>query len=386
MKKLAIVLFLVSLSVYAMDHTDPVDTSTADAIHGWWATMALVHIAPEADPSSERYEQAYDSCVALLGKLLCTMKDAVHTRDYPQVSCKKHFRLNKHDHMVTALALDKDVIVTGGEDKRVHVYERISGKKRCKLKESRIAVKAVALTEHTIVVCDLLKVSIYNKTTGACISQLPTDRICNSFVVADEGMIALAGPHNSEVIVYEAFTQAERLRVGEPRGSWITSLALSGDTIVLGKADKTVVTYDKNNGRRMHEFTNFTDSITCVALDGDTLVVCAGSTARVYALGGDCLFTLTGHTKQINAVAITQDFIITGGEDTTVRIYNRSDGQYLGNHVCKHAVCALAAADNVLILGLKYYGEVRAFLVEREPFGETICAIQTLIAQQNQAL
>ncbi|MGW7367930.1 NB-ARC domain-containing protein, partial [Streptomyces sp. NPDC054841] len=129
---------------------------------------------------------------------------------------------------------------------------------------------------------------------------------------------------------------------------WVNSVAISPDGTWLATSDlRRVQIWDRATGTRTATLTGHDSVVPQVAIspDGTWLAtIChdkkvriwdrvTGRTVRIWdRVGRRCTATLTGHTDSVQSVAISPDgtWLATGGNDKTVRIWNRETGRTAG--------------------------------------------------------
>jgi len=106
--------------------------------------------------------------------------------------------------------------------------------------------------------------------------------------------------------------------------SWVTAVAIQGDTIVSGSVDMTVKVWDLATGELRKTLRGHSSTVTAVAIQGDTIV--SGSydkTMNVWDLTtGELKETIEGHSSAVYSVAIQGDTIVSGSDDKTVKVWN----------------------------------------------------------------
>lgn len=109
----------------------------------------------------------------------------------------------------------------------------------------------------------------------------------------------------------------------------LTSVAISGDSVVAGTADGAIIIWDVNTGNLKRTIIKaHARMVVCVAIYENIIV--SGSwdkTIKIWDLSsGNCRHTLKGHFGVVNCVAIAKDIIVSGSGDKTLKVWDLSSG------------------------------------------------------------
>ncbi|KAJ7623604.1 WD40-repeat-containing domain protein [Roridomyces roridus] len=284
--------------------------------------------------------------------------------------------------VITSVALDKDWVVVGLANSKIHVFS------------SRTGVLARTLTGHDAGVWGVCLVS----PGGSWVGERPHPREKHSvppvwhpvlgldLPVRETVPIPFPGKRSSPCSASDGWGQPNSLvvsggcdkdlRVWDVRSGYPIHI-LSGHTstirclkvlhnrpvAVTGSRDSTLRVWDVQLGRMLRSMPGHTGSVRCLDVCGNRAV--SGSydaTCRLWNIDtGECIHVLRGHFHQIYSVAFDGVRIASGGLDTTVRVWDALSGQCLAllqGHTA--LVCQLQLspslpfspnADSILVTG-----------------------------------
>ena len=341
--------------------------------------------------------------------------------------------LTGHTDRVTSVAIgragDRDIIVSGGGDGTVRVWDIAIGRPPgSPLTGQANRVTAVAIGragDRDIIVsaggdgflADYADytVRVWDAATGAPVGDPltgHTDRVTSVAIgrVGDRDIIVSAS-WDKTLRVWDAATGQP---IGDPltgHTDGVTSVALGRagdrDLVVSGgghgvshETDGYVRVWDATTGQPIGDpLTGHTDGVTAVAIGR------AGERDLIVSAGGDDILTeyaditvrvwdattgqpigdpLTGHTDRVTAVAIGQagdrDLIVSASRDATVRVWDATTGQPIGDPLTGHtdwvtAVAIGQAGDRDLIVSASRDATVRVWDAAS---GDEICVQDAL--------
>ncbi|RKP23864.1 WD-40 repeat-containing protein, partial [Syncephalis pseudoplumigaleata] len=200
----------------------------------------------------------------------------------------------------------KGLIVSGGSDKTIHIYE-----------PDQHAEPIFTLTGHSDNVCTLH--------------------------VSPLGVI-VSGSWDCTAKVWENWQCSWTLE-GHNQAVWAV-LVLDDASVVTGSADKTIRRW--RDGRCVATMQGHQDCVRgLAAVPNVGFLSCSNdSTLRLWSLEGECLRELSGHTSFVYSVAVlpTGEFI-SSGEDRTVRVWKDDACVQVLVHPCV-SVWSVAALPN----------------------------------------
>lgn len=253
--------------------------------------------------------------------------DAVHT-----------FYHHQHGARVVAASRDDGLILSGGADGRLYLWDAVSGEGRsAAFVDARVpAVLAAALSadgtiaisgsrDGVIRVWDVRQQSLGGTLVGH------RDRITSLAMSADGSRAASASDDGTVRVWDVASRQLTSTLEGHTDSATAVAMSADGNRILSGSADRTVKLWDTHSGACVRTFTGHAGSVTSVALAGAAPRAISGSADKSALLwdlqSSDPLTRLEGHADAVTAVLIddagTQ--ATTASVDRTIKLW-RLDG------------------------------------------------------------
>ncbi|KAG0170533.1 hypothetical protein DFQ28_001998 [Apophysomyces sp. BC1034] len=118
--------------------------------------------------------------------------------------------------------------------------------------------------------------------------------------------------------------RGELLRVLYGHTASVRCLEISGDIVVSGSYDTSARVWDMRSGRCLHLLTGHYAQIYTIAFDGHRIVTGSlDSSIRVWsAESGQCLATLHGHTSLVGQLQLSGSTLVSGGSDGCLRVWD----------------------------------------------------------------
>jgi WD40 repeat protein len=241
----------------------------------------------------------------------------------------------------------RDVIVSGGDDNTVHVFDLASGQQEAVLEGHASAVMSVAIGsrggkdvivsgghDNTIRIFDLasgLQEAVLEEHAGAVMSVAIGSRGGKNVIVS--------GGHDNTIRIFDLASGAQEAVLEEHAGA-VMSVAIGSrggkNVIVSGSSDKTIRVFDLASGAQEAVIEGHTGAVMSVAIasrGGKEVIVSGGddNTIRVFDLvTGAQQAVLQGHTDTVRSVAVAsrggKDVIVSGGSDKTIRLFDLASG------------------------------------------------------------
>ena len=256
--------------------------------------------------------------------------------------------------------------VAAGRANVVQVYDTASGLEIASLGGHKDIIQSIRFSPDgkRLAAGSYQVVTLWNVPTGGLNKTLAGhgDQV-KALSVSPDGKTAFSASPDKTVRVWD-------LAEGKPLRQWnvpapALALALAPDakTLVVGGQDHNLTLFNAADGKALAQFKGHTGPIQGVAFtpDGHRIAsVSADGTARIWTVPSDADLTeaktpgdvkladplvLSGHKGPVQALAITPDgqFLITAGDDATVRLWKVADGT-LARTIEGHSAPVLALA------------------------------------------
>jgi WD40 repeat protein len=209
-----------------------------------------------------------------------------------------------------AAAPDGSVLVTGGEDKTVRVWEVATGKQLRSLQGHLATVTAVA--------------------------------------VRPDGAQAASGSEDGAIRVWDLGEDQHTAKADAADSLWAVAFSPDGKRVAAAGADKAVRVYDPETGKLLATLTGAKSAITSLAFLPDSNRLVAAGADQVLVVWdvdqGKPAGELAGHESAVLSVAAAADgkLVVSGSADKTARGFDPGAGKQVWKWEGKSAVCAVA--------------------------------------------
>ncbi|MFB8000210.1 NB-ARC domain-containing protein [Streptomyces sp. NPDC056002] len=251
--------------------------------------------------------------------------------------------LTGHTEKVASVAIAPDGtwLATGGSDRTVRIWDRVSGTCTATLTGHTSAVHSVAIAPDGtwLATSDSARtVRIWDRVSGTCTATLTGHtRSVNSVAIAPDGTwLATGDSLDHKVRIWDrASGTCTATLTGHTSAVNSVAIAPDGTWLATGASDHEVRIWDHASGACTAILTGHTSTVHSVAIAPDgTWLATGGDSDREVRIwdraSGTCTATLTGHATTVNSVAIAPDgtWLATGGGigDHKVRIWDPASG------------------------------------------------------------
>ncbi|WP_394363031.1 P-loop NTPase fold protein [Amycolatopsis sp. SB7-3] len=264
-------------------------------------------------------------------------------------------RFTGHEAPILAVAVKGNLLVTGGADRTVRVWDLETGAQRFALSGHDRPVLAVGISGRHVVGCDGATVRSWRISgTEAHPPEVQTTKRTVAVAVAKEFVVSGAGS-TVEVRRLDGVT-VRGLRTGGPE---IESVAVTPD-------GRFVVAGDDAGGVRLwnrevvsHYRFGGAGAIHVIAIspDGEQVLSADGETVRLWGRNGDPALVFPAHTGVVRALAFGADgkLVLSGGSDGEVRVREVDDPRdytlLKGHQGNVRAIACTAGNEKIVTVG-----------------------------------
>lgn len=248
--------------------------------------------------------------------------------------------LKGHSEGTTQIEISHDghFAVTIGRHSEIMVWDLITGECVAKLEGHVREVNSIALTCTGYLVSGSLDKTLRIWDIGALsckkILRGHTDKI-NCVKVTPDGRFAISGGEDSKIGIWE-IEQGICLNFIEGHTEGITCLEISpdGKWAISGSWDQRLRIFEIETGECTHVLEGHTGTLNCIAVSKDSKMVISGSedkSVRVWNIEtGKCIYTLRGHTVDVTCLAVSHtNLLISGSWDHSLRVWDLKNGSLI---------------------------------------------------------
>ncbi|EGE77959.1 F-box and WD-40 domain-containing protein CDC4 [Blastomyces dermatitidis ATCC 18188] len=237
--------------------------------------------------------------------------------------------LQGHVMGVWAMVPWDDILVSGGCDRDVRVWNMATGENIHKLRGHTSTVRCLKMSNATTAISG-------SRDTTLRIWDLAKG-VCKNVLVGHQASVRCLGIHGDLVVSGSYDTTAKIWNISEGRClrtlaghfSQIYAIAFDGKRIATGSLDTSVRIWDPQTGQCHAILQGHTSLVGQLQMRGDTLVT-GGSdgSVRVWSLlRMAAIHRLAAHDNSITSLQFDDNRIVSGGSDGRVKIWNLRTGQ-----------------------------------------------------------
>ncbi|KAI1304320.1 WD40-repeat-containing domain protein [Xylaria venustula] len=231
--------------------------------------------------------------------------------------------ITQDGRVVTSLHLTPKYIVVALDNARIHIFDRKGNALRT-LQGHIMGVWAMVPWEDILVSggCDR-DVRVWDMTNGACLHTLRGHTSTVRCLKMSDANIAISGSRDTTLRVWD-IRQGVCRNVLVGHQASVRCLEIKGDIVVSGSYDATAKIWSISEGRCLHTLTGHFSQIYAIAFDGQRVVTGSLDTSvRVWdAHTGEPIAVLQGHTSLVGQLQLRGNTLVTGGSDGSVRVWS----------------------------------------------------------------
>ncbi|KAI3660853.1 hypothetical protein MP638_006610 [Amoeboaphelidium occidentale] len=285
--------------------------------------------------------------------LLLTVSNDVVQKDIQTGSIQRTFRA--HQSLVYSFSVTNDsMMITSGFDDMIILWDLETGSilKRILLSRLDSRIRSIAVQNNLVVTGGLdSKARTIDLVSGRVVRTIDTDGFVFSVVVSGE-FFYIGKQNQPNVVRYSTQRGSSNLAYDGHTDS-VFSIFLYNDILISGSADTTVVCWNASNARTLRVLSGHTDFVRVVAIFDGFLYSAGGDTYVVKwnIENGQILQMFpTFHYHEIMSFAYKHSEIFTGSLDTSVIRWDSISGRRLVSYEGKNTkLNAVAAWKNFAI-------------------------------------
>lgn len=225
--------------------------------------------------------------------------------------------------VVTSLHLTSSYIIVALDNAKIHVFDTSGRHLRC-LQGHVMGVWAMVPYGDILVSggCDR-DVRVWDLTTGMAQHMLRGHTSTVRCLKMSGPNIAISGSRDTTLRVWDIRKGiCKHVLVGHQAS--VRCLEIHGDLVVSGSYDTTARIWSISEGRCLRTLQGHFSQIYAVAFDGRRVATGSLDTSvRVWdPRDGRCLAQLQGHTSLVGQLQLRNDTLVTGGSDGSVRVWS----------------------------------------------------------------
>jgi F-box and WD-40 domain protein CDC4 len=225
--------------------------------------------------------------------------------------------------VVTSLHLTDKYIVVAMDNAKIHVFNTV-GEHQKTLKGHVMGVWAMVPWDDILVSggCDR-DVRVWDMSTGKSIHTLRGHTSTVRCLKMSDATTAISGSRDTTLRVWDIPSGlCKNVLVGHQAS--VRCLAIHGDMCVSGSYDTTARVWSISEGRCLRTLTGHFSQIYAIAFDGQRIATGSLDTSvRIWdPKTGICQAILQGHTSLVGQLQMRGNTLVTGGSDGSVRVWS----------------------------------------------------------------
>lgn len=255
--------------------------------------------------------------------------------------------------VVTSLHLTPNYIIVALDNAKIHVFDTEGRHLRC-LQGHVMGVWAMVPHQDILVSggCDR-DVRVWDLSTGMAVHMLRGHTSTVRCLKMSGTNIAISGSRDTTLRIWDIKKGVcKHVLVGHQAS--VRCLEIHGDLVVSGSYDTTARIWSISEGRCLRTLQGHFSQIYAVAFDGRRVATGSLDTSvRVWdPRDGRCLAQLQGHTSLVGQLQLRNDTLVTGGSDGSVRVWSLQTYSAI-HRLAAHdnSVTSLQFDDNRIVSG-----------------------------------
>ncbi|RMZ75616.1 hypothetical protein DV738_g5381, partial [Chaetothyriales sp. CBS 135597] len=225
--------------------------------------------------------------------------------------------------VVTSLHLTDKYIVVAMDNAKIHVFNTV-GEHQKTLKGHVMGVWAMVPWEDVLVSggCDR-DVRVWDMATGRSIYTLRGHTSTVRCLKMSDANTAISGSRDTTLRIWDISSgMCKNVLVGHQAS--VRCLAIHGDLVVSGSYDTTARVWSISEGRCLRTLAGHFSQIYAIAFDGQRIATGSLDTSvRIWdPKTGMCSAILQGHTSLVGQLQMRGNTLVTGGSDGSVRVWS----------------------------------------------------------------
>ena len=246
--------------------------------------------------------------------------------------CKHYSIRGPNSAIVTCLQFTSDIFIIATDNSTfglIEVYDSVSGRRLSKLSGHEGGVWAIECWDDLLVSggCDR-DLRVWDWKSGQCKYRLRGHTSTIRCLQMVDKKTVVTGSRDNSVRIWDIETGLCK-KVFEGHTASVRCLVVHGNLVVTGSYDCSLRVWDIKRERLVHVLQQHVAQIYSVAFNGK--YICSGSLdadIRVWeASTGKCLWTLEGHDALVGHMQLKANTLVTGGSDGRVCVWNVETGE-----------------------------------------------------------